>query len=100
MSASFFVFLAIVLLSATIYRPFCRYICPYGALLAPAASKALYQLRRTDACIDCGKCERACPTGAADPAAGLGECYLCGRCTEVCPVEGALVYKRREKKIT
>lgn len=101
LSASFFVFLAIVLLSATIYRPFCRYICPYGALLAPAASKALYQLRRTDACIDCGKCERACPTGAADPAAGsLGECYLCGRCTEVCPVEGALVYKRREKKIT
>jgi len=94
MSVSFFVFLAIVLLSAVVYRPFCRYACPYGALLAPAASKAVYRLRRTDACIGCRKCERACPTGAATPAAGPGECYLCGRCTEVCPVDGALVYGR------
>ena len=91
---SFFVFLAIVLLSAVVYRPFCRYVCPYGALLAPAASRALYRLRRTDACIKCRKCERACPTGEADPSARLGECYLCGRCTEVCPAAGALVYGR------
>ncbi len=97
-SLSFFVFLGIVLLSATVYRPFCRYVCPYGALLAPAASKALYRLRRTDACIGCRKCERACPTGAADPSAGLGECYLCGRCTEACPVDGALVYGRANAK--
>ncbi|WP_214084113.1 4Fe-4S binding protein [Methanoculleus sp.] len=93
-SVPFFVFLGIVLLSAVVYRPFCRYVCPYGALLAPAASKALYRLRRTDACIGCGKCERACPTGAATPTAGLGECYLCGRCTEACPVDGALTYTR------
>ena len=92
--ASFFVFLGIVLLSAVVYRPFCRYACPYGALLAPTASRALYRLRRTDACIGCRKCERACPTGEADPSAGLGECYLCGRCTEVCPADGALVYGR------
>lgn len=93
-SISFFIFLGIVLLSAVVYRPFCRYACPYGALLAPAASKALYRLRRTDACIGCRKCERACPTGAARPDDGPGECYLCGRCTEACPVDGALVYER------
>ncbi len=98
-SVSFFIFLGILLLSTTVYRPFCRYVCPYGALLAPAASKALYQLRRTEACIECRKCERACPTGEADPDARIGECYLCGRCMEVCPVEGALVYGRSDKKI-
>ncbi|MCT8337492.1 4Fe-4S binding protein [Methanoculleus sp. Afa-1] len=93
-SVSFFVFLGIVLLSAVVYRPFCRYICPYGTLLAPAASRGVYRLRRTDACINCRKCERACPTGAASPDHRLGECYLCGRCTDACPVEGALVYGR------
>ena len=97
-SVSFFVFLSIVLLSAVVYRPFCRYVCPYGALLAPVASKGLYRLRRTDACIGCRKCERACPTGEAAPSARLGECYLCGRCTEACPVEGALVYGRGDGK--
>ncbi|HOB17952.1 MAG TPA: 4Fe-4S binding protein [Candidatus Methanoculleus thermohydrogenotrophicum] len=97
-SVPFFIFLAIVLLSATIYRPFCRYICPFGALLAPVAARGIYRLRRTDACIECGSCERVCPTGEASPAAGLGECYLCGRCTEACPVEGALVYGRRDEK--
>ncbi|MFW5637641.1 MAG: 4Fe-4S binding protein [Methanoculleus sp.] len=100
MTVSFFIFLGIILLSATIYRPFCRYICPYGALLAPAASKALYQIRRTDACINCGRCERVCPTGEADPTARLGECYLCGRCTDACLADGALVYGRKDKKLT
>ena len=84
-------------LSILIKNFWCRYLCPYGALLAPAASRALYRLRRTDACIGCRKCERACPTGAARPDDRLGECYLCGRCTEACPVDGALVYTRGEK---
>lgn len=97
-TVSFIVFLGIVLLSAVVYRPFCRYVCPYGALLAPAASKALYRIRRTEACVNCGKCERACPTGAATPGAGPGECYLCGRCTDACPVDGALVYGRANAK--
>lgn len=97
-SVPFTIFLVILLVSVFFYRPFCRYICPYGALLAPVSSRAVYRLRRTDACIQCGKCERACPTGAAATDARLGECYLCGRCTEVCPVEGALVYARRGGK--
>jgi ferredoxin-type protein NapH len=97
-SVPFVIFLAILLVSVFFYRPFCRYICPYGALLAPVSSRAVYRLRRTDACINCRKCERACPTGAADPDARFGECYLCGRCTEACPVEGALVYARKGGK--
>ncbi|MDT8358646.1 MAG: 4Fe-4S binding protein, partial [Methanomicrobiaceae archaeon] len=93
-SLSFALFGGIVLLSAAVYRPFCRLICPYGALLSLASTRPLFALRRTDACIECGKCERACPTDVAGRDAPRGECYLCGRCVEACPVEGALVYER------
>ncbi|KQC05234.1 MAG: 4Fe-4S ferredoxin [Methanoculleus sp. SDB] len=92
--AGFVIFLAIVLLSATVYRPFCRFVCPYGLLLALAAARSRWKIRRTDACIRCGKCERACPVNVAAEGNSRAECYLCGRCMEVCPVEGALVYGR------
>ncbi|MBN1195671.1 MAG: 4Fe-4S binding protein [Methanomicrobiaceae archaeon] len=90
----FVVFLAIVLLSAAVYRPFCRFICPYGLFLALAASRSRWKIRRTDACIQCGKCEQACPVNVATAENSKAECYLCGRCTEACPVDGALVYGR------
>jgi len=90
-----FVFFMVVLLSMTWYRPFCRLICPYGALLSFAAWKCLFRLQRTDACIECKKCERACPTDEAKRDDGKAECYLCGRCIDACPTPGALVYQRR-----
>jgi ferredoxin-type protein NapH len=89
------VFIGVLLLSMTVYRPFCRLICPYGLLLSLGAWKGLFKLQRTDACIECKKCEKACPTDEAKRDDGKAECYLCGRCTEVCPATGALKYTRR-----
>ncbi|RXE56463.1 4Fe-4S ferredoxin [Methanoculleus taiwanensis] len=94
-SPGFAVFFAIVLVSVTVYRPFCRFICPYGVFLAIGAARSRWKIRRTDACIQCGRCERACPVNVATAENSRAECYLCGRCTEVCPVEGALVYGRK-----
>jgi NAD-dependent dihydropyrimidine dehydrogenase PreA subunit len=45
-------------------------------------------------CIECGKCEFACPVDEAKRGDLKGECYLCGRCTEVCPVAGTITYRR------
>ncbi len=87
-----FVFFMVVVVSMTWYRPFCRLICPYGALLSLGAGKSLFCLQRTDACIGCKKCEKACPTDEAKREDTKAECYLCGRCADVCPKEGALVY--------
>ncbi len=95
-SPFFVVFAVILLVSIVVYRPFCRFICPFGVLLAPLASKSRFVFTRTAACIDCHKCEHACPTDEAGPDATRAECYMCGRCMEVCPVEGALIYGRRE----
>jgi len=94
-SISFFIFAALMLLGVAVYRPFCRLICPYGVVLALAAAKAQYRFRRTDLCIACRKCERACPVDEAKTGDRKAECYMCGRCAEVCPVEGALRYSRR-----
>ena len=90
-----FVFIIVVLLSMTLYRPFCRLVCPYGALLSLSAWKSLFRLQRTNACIECKKCERACPTDEAKRDDEKAECYLCGRCVDACPTTGALVYRRR-----
>jgi ferredoxin-type protein NapH len=96
-SPLFGIFAVLVLLSLVVYRPFCRFVCPFGVFLALTASKSRFAFVRTDACIECGKCERACPTDEARRDASKAECYMCGRCIEVCPVEGALVYKKRGK---
>ena len=90
-----FVFIIVVLLSMTLYRPFCRLVCPYGVLLSLGAWKSILRLQRTDACIKCKKCEKACPTDEAKRDDGKAECYLCGRCVDACPTTGALIYKRR-----
>ena len=93
-SVLFYVFLGVLLLSTVVYRPFCRFICPYGLLLSLTAAVSAFKFRRTDKCIECGLCERACPTNEAKVGDRKSECYMCGRCVEVCPVEGALVYRR------
>ena len=93
-SMFFLVFLAIVAVSIVVYRPFCRLACPYGALLSLAARKSFFKLRRNDMCIECGACEKACPTDEAKRGDLKQECYLCDRCREVCPVN-AIAYRRR-----
>lgn len=94
------VFVVMLLVSLVFYRPFCRIICPYGVLLSLAGGISLFALQRTDKCIECGCCERACPVDEAKRNDRKAECYLCGRCTAVCPTAGALQYKRRTGKKT
>jgi len=96
-SAFFTIFVILIAISLFLYRPFCRLFCPLGTLLSLAAVKSLFKIRRTAACIMCGKCEQVCPTAEAGADDEKMECYLCGRCTRVCPVQGALLYSRVTK---
>lgn len=93
--ATFFsVFIVIIAISLFFYRPFCRLVCPAGALFSLAAAKSIFKIRRTPACIACGTCEQVCPAAEAGADDAKMECYLCGRCVRACPVKGALRYSR------
>lgn len=97
LSVAFFAFLSILVISIVFYRPFCRFGCPYGLLMALVARVSIFKFTRTSDCIDCGKCEKACPTGEAGREDNAQECYLCGRCVAACPKD-ALKYDKRRKQ--
>ncbi len=72
----------------------CRYLCPYGALLGLTAFFSPMRIRRNaSACIDCGKCAKACPSALrVDQLVSIksAECTGCVECVAVCPAQGAL----------
>ena len=59
-----------LLLIASIFtgRPFCRFICPYGALLSLFARISIFNIKVTKKqCINCELCHNACPVDAIKP---------------------------------
>ncbi len=78
---------AVLAASVLIYRPFCKYLCPLGAIYAPMNRFALYRMHfSAERCTGCGACARACPM-QVDPARlpNAAECIRCGACTQACP---------------
>ncbi len=84
----------LVLASVFIPNFWCRYLCPYGALMGLVAKLSPARIRRSpEVCIDCARCARACPSQLqVDKLITIGsaECTGCLECVAVCPVEGAL----------
>jgi polyferredoxin len=48
-------------------RPFCRFICPYGALLSLFSRVSIWKIKITPTCINCELCHNACPVDAILP---------------------------------
>jgi polyferredoxin len=85
---------ALVILSVVTKNVWCRYLCPYGALMGLVAMASPTRITRDPvSCIDCGKCTKACPS--LIPVDVLRtvrtpECSGCFTCVSVCPVKDAL----------
>jgi polyferredoxin len=85
-----------VLVAASLFVKnfWCRYLCPYGALLGIVSLFSPLRIRRSEeACIDCAKCAKACPSSLpVDKLVTVksAECTGCLECVAVCPAEGAL----------
>lgn len=93
------VLLVILVWSLWVYRPFCKYLCPLGAIYGWFNPIALSRFQMDkEACIDCKKCKAACPMDIpvyAKP--NSAECIKCGKCLQACPtdcIQVALLAKR------
>ena len=89
------VVLAVLIMASVFVQNFwCRYLCPYGALMGLVSMASPLRIRRVESlCIDCGKCAKACPSRL--PVDRLitiqsAECTGCLECIAECPAAGAL----------
>ena len=95
--------IAVAIGSLFIFRPWCRYVCPLGALLALASRLGLFRPVIGEACTGCKRCVRECPMGAVSKGpSGVqvdrAECIRCEECVGACrpgAVGGARMTARR-----
>ena len=93
------VLLILTLSSLLIRNPWCRYLCPYGALMGLFALISLTRVQRnTKTCIDCKRCTEVCPYHLpvdSRERVMSPECNGCMDCTSVCPVKNTLELKTK-----
>ncbi len=72
----------------------CRYLCPYGAVLGILSFFSIGKIKRNPAnCIDCGKCEKKCPgliKIRQKTTINSSECSACMTCIKNCPEKSVL----------
>ena len=94
--SSFALSIILMLVASSVFlrNPFCRYLCPYGALLGLIAILSPMRVsRNSERCVSCGVCSQVCPTyidvmhktSVVSP-----ECIACWRCISHCRFNEAL----------
>ena len=92
------VVIGILLLLSIVFRNFwCRYLCPYGALLGFISLFSPNKIKRnTDTCTNCKLCTKACPSFIKVHKMKTiisDECTSCMSCIDACPVKSTLYFK-------
>lgn len=87
----FAILVVVVVACVFIYRAFCRFICPLGAIYGLFCRLSLLGVKLDkNKCIDCGLCIEGCKMDIKH--VGDHECIQCGECIPVCPVQ-AITWK-------
>ncbi len=97
-TAAIVLIIALIAASIVIYRPWCRFLCPFGLVSWVVEQGSLLRPRiDREVCIDCKRCVAACPSSAMAGFYGSSrlhaDCFACGRCVAACPQAGALEWR-------
>ncbi|MCL4305056.1 4Fe-4S binding protein [bacterium] len=87
--------LAVLIIGSVFVEGFwCRYLCPYGAMLGLVSWASPLKIRRNiETCIDCDRCTKACPSRlpvATKLRIISPECTGCLKCESVCPIKDCI----------
>lgn len=89
-----------ILGSLSIYRFFCKTLCPLGAIYGLMNKISIYHLTvNKNQCIECGKCSKVCRMDV-DPVKNpnSAECIRCGDCSAACPTHAIRLGFKKSKK--
>lgn len=91
----------LLLLSIMVYRPFCRYLCPLGAIYGLFNKISLYRYQvDPKACISCKACQKACKWDIpVYQKPNSIECIRCGECKSACPTGAIYTTLQRRNNV-
>ena len=96
------ILIVLTLMSVKIYRPFCKYLCPLGAIYGLFNPISGYRLViDKDKCVSCGMCQKACGMDIKTyETPNSMDCIRCGSCITACP-KGAIssTWSRKKEQI-
>ena len=99
---TFWVLVILLLLSFAVPYFWCRFLCPYGALLGALSWLSPFKIHRNQAtCTDCKNCTLVCPANIQVHKSGAvfsDECHACLQCVDACPVKDTLYFSATQKR--
>jgi polyferredoxin len=102
-SFSLKVILILFVISLFVRNFWCRFLCPYGALIGLGSLFGVSKIKRNEqSCIDCQACTRVCPQRirvSEKKAVLTPECSACMQCVEACPVKNTLTVHVGPKRV-
>ena len=81
------ILITVVVLSILFYRPFCKWICPLGAIYSLFNKISFLNIKvESSKCVGCNKCSKACKMDIdVCKTPNHPECIRCGACIKACP---------------